>query len=893
MAKGKLTINLGIDDKVRVYVTPSSGGPARNVLMSQLSLDLMQQYEKAPNTFQNMDIEYDENKNGPQRIRAVGSVWLDPATAPPKKELTPPQPQSETADPSGTTTQSQPSGQTVTPSPTKTQPQGNGQAGVQPPAPPPTAAAASTSAPTSTATTQTNAAPPQSASTPAVAQPANQFYNPYNFIPALPRKTENEELGDHAPIGHDRYHANKWTGRITVQMTTETPLLLPDPYRMKEDPTTGHKTFQTKRGLDDRPDISPKEIRGMLRSAYEAVTNSRMTIFQKHGNRLAYRMNAKDGLQLVPARIHSGQIELMMGETSGLPYPIGGGWTVPGSMYAAWLPHHAHPINYSSDAKEPRHGEEIQAWVQQYEKWIRDRHNNWNCAFSFWKVIEIARKHETLTPTGNPNGNYTTRTGEYRTNGTLRKVTNGYVCVTGRNMKNKHDERVFFSNIAPPPTPISLTPLHIERWQNLISNYQEEHKEEVGKGQQGPPALPSHCRWSRHIGNGTTRKLHTKEKELVDGTLCYARVEDNGGVWEVKDLFPVIIARELFDVSPEELLHKSLKPAPSREETSPADRVFGWANHDGHGAVKGSLRIDSVRCLTDPQAAIDEFEDGGVPLAILGQPKPQQARFYEASNPQGTPLAAGQRKQRCYRAGQGLRGRKVYPHHAGLPDGYWAAPTQDRTQQITASATGPRFQEYRRPYYYNAQKNREETRNDQNRSMQNWVKKGTVFTFTLHVTNLSGVELGALLWLLQLPAECFHKIGGGKPLGFGSVRLDIVSHALSSGRQMRGFYADLSAATSETTDVLGTGPTNCIAQFVKALGDAYGKSDALAIFSAFEKAMGGLNGRVHYPRVNWTQGSNPPPPNPAGEAFEWFKQNEQGQRQPLPALTSANPSLRY
>lgn len=37
------------------------------------------------------------------------------------------------------------------------------------------------------------------------------------------------------------------------------------------------------------------------------------------------------------------------------------------------------------------------------------------------------------------------------------------------------------------------------------------------------------------------------------------------------------------------------------------------------------------------------------------------------------------------------------------------------------------------------------------------------------------VELGALLWLLDLPKEHYHRLGGGKPFGFGSVKLSIDS----------------------------------------------------------------------------------------------------------------------
>jgi hypothetical protein len=54
------------------------------------------------------------------------------------------------------------------------------------------------------------------------------FHNPYNFIPAVPRDTADSDLGDHEPAGHDSYKPNLWSGRISVKLTTQTPLLVMD-----------------------------------------------------------------------------------------------------------------------------------------------------------------------------------------------------------------------------------------------------------------------------------------------------------------------------------------------------------------------------------------------------------------------------------------------------------------------------------------------------------------------------------------------------------------------------------------------------------------------------------------------------------------------------------------
>jgi CRISPR-associated protein (TIGR03986 family) len=51
------------------------------------------------------------------------------------------------------------------------------------------------------------------------------------------------------------------------------------------------------------------------------------------------------------------------------------------------------------------------------------------------------------------------------------------------------------------------------------------------------------------------------------------------------------------------------------------------------------------------------------------------------------------------------------------------------------------------------------------------VKDGVSFGFRLYFENLSRVELGALLWALNLPEGHYHKLGMGKPLGMGSVAI--------------------------------------------------------------------------------------------------------------------------
>jgi CRISPR-associated protein (TIGR03986 family) len=279
---------------------------------------------------------------------------------------------------------------------------------------------------------------------------------------------------------------------------------------------------------------------------------------------------------------------------------------------------------------------------------------------------------------------------------------------------------------------------------------------------------------------------------------------------------------------------------------------------------------------------VETFPGDGLPLAILAAPKPQQGRFYVAASSNGEAQPDGLSKAEAgYAPGKGLRGRKVYPHHGGLPAGHWENPLEDRPQNPQSPS-----QEYRRPRKEDGQ----EQRDDQNRSIRGWVKPGARFAFDIHVSNLSKVELGALLFLLQLPEGHYHRFGGGKPLGFGSVRLEISECTLRTGQALGERYRSWKSQGSPE-DI----PSDAVKAFKEAVVRAYcrpasGSFEQVSFIEAFLKSCQGFGVRlpVHYPRVTAQ-------PSPDGESFKWFAANEKNvARFALPNLVqdSGLPLLR-
>ena len=199
--------------------------------------------------------------------------------------------------------------------------------------------------------------------------------------------------------------------------------------------------------------------------------------------------------------------------------------------------------------------------------------------------------------------------------------------------------------------------------------------------------------------------------------------------------------------SPLEVLDATLRPAEGFDSFSSAERIFGWAS-DGTGSVAsnrsayaGHLRFSRVCCKTkDPIEKLD----GGRILAILNSPKPTMARFYAGiwhENGETYFEPKTSKAKALYDGKSALRGRKVYPHHGSFDSSStkWRSPAKENVNQ----------------------------------SILDWIKPKTEFEFSIQFRNLTAAELGGLIASIQtIEGQC-HRLGGGRPLGFGAVSLTV------------------------------------------------------------------------------------------------------------------------
>lgn len=688
----------------------------------------------------------------------------------------------------------------------------------------------------------------------------SKFHNPYNFVPAPPRKLDHPELGDHAPAGHDAYLPGHYSGTLTVRMTTVTPLLAIDTSKVSID-NNDHKTYPVLIDKDGKPRIDVTAVKGMLRSAYEAITNSRFSVFSgTHKDRLALRSEADVARYIKAARVEDCGTKLRIFD----------------KKPAALKRYRKHGL------EEPRPDKHAAGGRNRGLKVSPDNTELPTHGMHVWARIEDRFEWRNNRRTDRHLGLIATEIRDFSSNVGLTGFEESWIVVSGPNMENKVYERVFAKSDN--DRVIALTKAHKAMWEGLVQNYQKQHEDEIKKrrrsGDKPEDFLgnnPGETAFSRHV-------YEPKDREFGPGTLCY--VLEEGG--QVAAIFPVMVSRRLYEKSPLDLLDKSLQPASAIDQLSPADRVwgcvFGTKTEAGIGGYKGQVRIRGMKSLAS--ANVMMFNNP-LPLNILGQPKPQQGRFYVAETAGGEAQKfARDNLESGYKANRGLRGRKVYPHHKNLPSDFWVGKDW-ATKEINGDLTqnhlgGGFFREYIRP-------KSAKRRNNQNRSIEGWVAQGSEFEFSIDFSNLTKVELGALLWLLKMDSNHFHRLGGGKPLGFGSVRVEIESTKsdIAIGGDLVEFYSGLNSGSRESNDTREAMIAKAIEAFVDVADNR--------ILESFRVACKGFgDGKpIQYPRTKkyhtntrydhaarrrvntsfrWVDGEFVPP-NAEGKSFEWFVAN--------------------
>lgn len=223
---------------------------------------------------------------------------------------------------------------------------------------------------------------------------------------------------------------------------------------------------------------------------------------------------------------------------------------------------------------------------------------------------------------------------------------------------------------------------------------------------------------------------HNETKVLKSGDTVWLRVRNND---EVEEIGFAQIYRKSFPYSLQNNLEKwsrEFKPCNNPKSLCSACRIFGMVAEDG---IKGGIAGNVSSSITTLRNNLVNLKPNQL-LRILSLPKPTFHPFY---------LLGGD----YYSSSSKLRGRKFY----------WHQPYDETLKRYTTTKE-------------------ELERNKQKLGLTSSVElllPPAEFTFIIDFDNLDDSELGLLLWSLELNKGMAHKLGMGKPLGLGSVKIKI------------------------------------------------------------------------------------------------------------------------
>ena len=678
-----------------------------------------------------------------------------------------------------------------------------------------------------------------------------KFVNPYHFVPIPDRSTE----ADGPPPGHGVLVPGLYSGSFPLTITCVTPLIIPDPHSATD------KGTPILKAPDGKPLLPVSSFKGALRSMFEAVTNSRFGVLGDHATPLAKRESVKDGNRKLPAVVVGDGEKMKVHVVTKLEPKDAEGGFLP-AVFVPWaLLHLPRPPRNVGATQE-----EVDQWIMKWDtkevvaliRPVKHKRNG----FKAWRASALVDpQNESDLELAACSGRCPACEGSFECLNLNPIVVRGRLIVTGRTIRNKHDERLVVTEVLKEvlkgeatfdPKEFEVTEAHEVMWKAAVGAYRS-----TSAGVQLP--LEVHA--------GPYSKPPDKDRDdwalLGPGRTLYVTLEKD----EISGMSPAMIARKPFPNAPIECVPDSLRPAKNADELSPSDRVFGWVGQGSEaGAWRGLLRIDPFSPTPETESKIAQFCPG-VRLAPLESPKPSQHAFYTCSK-KGDPYGDGSR----------LRGRKVYLHDNSMPKDSWAVAEVIADEGKRESGKDPkpikegssRYREFLAVPVFDENK-KVATYPESSMAIVEWLCEGSSFNTTIRFHNLTGYEFGALVWLLRCDPSPV-RLGHGKPLGFGVVRtvLNLDRFKVRKNGKHGNHYRDRAFANGDEVGLLSK------EDLVSLVNDFVSKADE-SIKEFVAAVAAGVDTPVHYPREG---------PNPRLPIYDWFKKGA-----PLPEATGASWTL--
>ena len=733
-----------------------------------------------------------------------------------------------------------------------------------------------------------------------------RFYNPYHFVPVKAEtgrgtlSVEDFKADQLGHVTHDRYLTRTapdgspvYSGRLLCRLTTEDPVVV-GAKRQEGEP---HEVFPFELPMERKPALPASTLRGLVGAMAETASNSALRILEDRS--LSYRVSMQNALSaigmIIEAKDDQGNLTLRLRPLAlpTMPGPLSGDIELE-ERYRQMFPLDRTPPFklYVGDYDEIRHetfiaGLPLRSFSRDnpeycYAKlhlraWNADhslapdtfQHRRPGGSQDFLLSQKTVDGQPPRLPTKLPED---TSERVLYSRGILRVLG-----VPGRDeaipRTKKHELFIPYpEDIEAQPT-FPILPDAITRFYQLADERTDASKE--------APFLPYEPRGT--VRHRTPDGSDDQRFRLKDGDLVYFQPDATGtAVTELS--LSAIWRREAGGSS--YTYFKQLSPEllpfhAERQSISLAEQVFGFVEQrqdrdDGeHDSAALASRLRFSFGHLHPDLGAPYYEDR-VLLKILDTPKPPAPAFYfKTRHGRGSYIA----KHELNPESHVPQGRKFYLH---------------RPPRLT------------RPW-----RTSEETENLRQKSYVTPIKSELSFYFHIDFDNLSAAELGLLCYAIR-PSEAFrHKLGMGKSIGLGKVRLDPVGL----------FYVDRQARYQETSILeanryqqiwmaAGENPDDWPDIYARERKDVANQPATGASFDTLREGfahtihpdiqqalrllgdpqMLPASARVHTPQVE----SASQPWEMEQETYQWFVENERAGHQflkPLNAETTELPSL--
>ena len=755
------------------------------------------------------------------------------------------------------------------------------------------------------------------------------WHHAYNGIPAI---RETEKNG--APIpdiyrdgilpanGHDHLSAERLSGKIEVSIRVATPTV-------PGSRTSDNRVVVASRSGDpegartwEDTTIPSTTLKGVLSSAFEAVTASRMRVFREHDHLVTHRRTPEEStvlypVLLVPKKGGSGfKVRVMLGMNLKPRNPEG--WGKLKSVCAAVLPDNVESgvdllesdgtwIYLGAKKEKKREGDPVRA---------AERINELRAAAPHRSVVEFTAEEERFYDTkryivSKVGGEYFSGVRDGRGK-PVKKVYRGVVVRLtppggSRLIDTKCNEFIFFDSESN-RTYLEIDDGVIDGLVEVIYSYVDNVRKLADRERRRRAAgLPLNDSGTRTSDAPSTIIVHDIINSEVKGLGLKADresirkyIKDQAILGQGLPLFASIDRGEVTAlsisqvgrrtsaraVSPAALAAVSnVSPALTYEDASVADRVWGFvadgkdASQDQGAAFKGRISIGSAV----PDAAADGGPQWlrlppqgscGWVLPTLASPKPSAGALY-LRRPNGAVLDEKCTRNDTFQSGQTLI-RKTYPTHRFLVDG----PSRGRLPLAESVSNPPGPSET---------------------VVGSYLTPGAQFSTSISFENLTREELAVLMWLLN-PGNLiskkeknvkrkkfralgwkqvgYHHLGFGKPLGLGSVEIRAENIEVYEGRHFGQMYEDLSgclgcAGAADIKPILCQSSMSDISNWLPP-----GFSQSLAVRAFVRSAYGwdDSDNNGNYPAagdpVSYPGASRPVGDDELSPIITWFQERE-------------------